>query len=369
MNKTLNNENGVALVVTLAIVAILTTAALQMGKFTSDSVLTTSIDKNRFEIEQLAISGIHLASLILVDDAKENSIDSVQEDWADPDKLAQAVNELGLDKETLTIKITDELSKLQANAFIQQFPGNQLNTYQSWIWENFLTLKFSHDSDVDKRDPAEIMNPLKDWLDSQDDDAITGLSGAESDYYQELYPPYQCANGPLNHIDELLNVKGFSKDLLTPPPSDQTDERLDEIELNEVFTIYGLDNEKGKNGGFRYAGKININTAETDVLASLLPVGFQEMAQDLADFREQKGEQEEIFLNRLDKGWYKEVIELSQKEQTRLDRIIRYNSDTFKVECTATKNAVNVTLVAFLKREKNNESGKWMCRIIQMERK
>ncbi|MCP4366814.1 MAG: general secretion pathway protein GspK, partial [Deltaproteobacteria bacterium] len=102
MNKILNNENGVALVVTLAIVAILTTAALQMGKFTGDSVLITSVDKNRFEAEQLAISGIHLASLILINDAQKNSIDSVQEAWADPGKLSQAVNELGLDKETLS---------------------------------------------------------------------------------------------------------------------------------------------------------------------------------------------------------------------------------------------------------------------------
>ena len=356
---------------TLAIVAILLAAALQLKKFTGDSIDAIMVEKNRFQAEQLALSGINLALLILAEDAANSNIDSVQEAWADPDKLSQAVNELGLEKETLTIVITDELSKIQVNALILQFPGNQFNPDQVRIWENFLRFRLSHDKDMDKTDPSELINSVKDWLDSGDDDAISGLSGAESDYYLDLDFPYVCANGPFNHIDEFLNVKGVSKDLLKNEIIDKTDDQTqtEETELSDVFTVYGLDTDKTKNGGCRYPGRININTACVNVLAALLPEGMENLARDIADFRNLKNEQGDVYLNLLDKGWYKEVIELSEKEGKRFDRAIKYSSNIFKIECTARTNDVSVILVAFLERQKNKESKNWVCRIIQVERK
>jgi len=369
LNSILYNEKGVALVVTLAIVAILLATALQMGKFTGDSAMETLAYKDQFQADQLALSGINIAAMILVDDAAKNDIDTVQEAWADPDKLLLAVNELKLEKDTLTIKITDELSKIQVNALLVEFPGNQINSDQSRIWENFFRLRFLTDKSMDKRDPAEIINSLKDWLDSGDDDAVSGVSGAESDYYLDLDSPYECANGPFDHIDELMNVKGISKDLLKTEILDQADEPIDELELSDVFTIYGLDLEKTGKGGFRYSGKVNINTAGVDVLAGLLPEGMEEFARDLADYRAQKSEEGDVFVNPLDKGWYKKVIDLSEKEQAWLDSAITYSSHIFKIECIARKNDAKTNLVAFLKREKQKESGKWMFQIIQMERK
>lgn len=355
--------------VTLAIVAVLVAAGLQLAKHTGDSIMVTQIGKDQIQAEQLAISGINLSSLILVDDAQKTVIDSVQEAWADPNKLAQAANELRLENKALTIKITDELSKIQVNALIKQFPGNQENMDQRRIWENFLTLLVSPDKTVDSRDPAMILNSIKDWLDSGDDDAVSGISGAESDYYLGLDPPYACANGPFNHIDELLNVQGISEDLMENKASEQTDAPDEKKALNDVFTVYGQDKENTNDGGYRFPGRVNINTADVAVLAALLPEGRQEAAQDLADFREQKSEQGNLFLNPLDKGWYKKVIELSKAEQDWLDRTVTYSSDLFKVECTAQKNKAIVKLSAFLKREKHRETGKWQCRILQMERK
>ena len=204
MNSIVHNEKGVVLVVTLAIVAILLAAALQIAKFTGDSVMATFLEKDQFQADQLALSGIHFASFILVEDAEKNDIDTVQEIWADPDQLALAVDEMNLGKDRLTIKITDELSKIQVNALIAEFPGHQINADQERIWDNFLRLRFSNDNAVDKREPVEIVNSVKDWLDSGDDESISGISGAESDYYLGLDSPYVCANGPFNHIDELL---------------------------------------------------------------------------------------------------------------------------------------------------------------------
>lgn len=371
MNNPVNNNRGAALVVTLAIVAILLAAALQLGKFTGDFVVYSLADNDQFQACQMAMSGINMAMLLLVDDAKKNTLDSVQDVWADQDKIMEAVETLGFEKDKLSIQIFDELSKIQVNALISEFPGNQFHSTQLGIWENFLRIKVFENKTSNEGDPAEIINSVKDWLDSKDDDAITGVSGAESDYYLGLDPSYVCANGPLNHIDELLNIKGITKDLLKADIEsgnpDQTG-ATPALELGDLFTIYGLAKEKSENGGYRYPGRVNINTAGVDVLAALLPEGMADFAQDLVDFRDEKSEQENVFINPLDKGWYEKVIDLSESEIEKLNRSIRYDSDVFKVLCSARKNNAMVTLMVYIQREKIEDSGKWICRILQIER-
>ncbi len=373
MNNSLKDEKGFALIVTLAIVSILLATALQLGKYTGDAVLSTLADNDKFEAYQMSVSGINLAMLILVEDAKKNTIDSVQDSWADQDSLMVAAETLGFKNGTLKLKISDELSKIQVNALIEDYPGNIFHPNQLLIWENFLRLRFSSNKATDERDPAEIINSVKDWLDSRDDDAVTGVSGAESDYYLGLDPPYTCSNGPFNHIEELFKVKGISGNLLKEKSEqglEMDQEQAEQnMELSDVFSVYGQDSEKSEKGGYRYLGRVNINTAGVDVLAALLPDGMEDIAQDLIDFREQKSEDGTVFINPLDKGWYKKVINLSEEETDRLDRSIRYESDIFKVQCSSQKNDAMVSLVAFVKRERIEGSGKWICRIIQIERK
>jgi len=380
-------------VVTLAIVAILVAAALQLGKFIGESVMATLKEKDSFQAYQYAFAGVELTRVILCEDAAKNQIDSVQEAWADPDILAQVVNEMGLNNisftgvsqpdsnqkvPNLTIKITDELSKIQVNALLKKFPGNQLDTEQAGIWERFLYTRFSSgkatDNSDEKADPVSIINCVKDWLDSLDDDAVSGLSGAESDYYLGLDIPYVCANAPFNHIDELFNVKGISKDLLKKDDianldEDESDfaEPAPEAELKDFFTVYGLKQENSENSGYNYGGKININTAGVDILKALLPEGMEDLAADLVNFREQQSEDGKTFINQLDKGWYKKVIDLSKEEQKKFERVISYSSNVFKVECTGVENNAVIKLTAWIKRVKQKESGKWQCRIIQME--
>ncbi len=372
MNNIINNKKGMALVVTLAIVAILVPAALQLNKFTGEPVMATLKEKDHFQAQQFAVAGIELARLILSDDASKNSIDSIQETWADPDILVQAVKEMGLDKSNLTIKITDELSKIQVNALLKKFPGNEFNIDQVKIWERLLNARFSNDNSNDdmvaQENLVSIINCVKDWLDSLDDDAASGISGAESDYYLGLEPSYVCSNAPFNHLDELLNVKGISKDLLNRDDMENFNEDESELALKDIFTVYGLEQDNLESGWYRYGGKININTAGVDTLKALLPMGMEDFAMDLVDFRMQQSEEGDVYINSLDKGWYKKVIDLSMEEQEKFEHVISYSSNIFKVECTGKENSATIKFTAWIKREKHRESGKWMCRVIQMER-
>lgn len=53
----------------------------------------------------------------------------------------------------------------------------------------------------------ELVDCLVDYLDEDDE---TSAVGAERDYYASLEPPYLPRNGPLETIEELLLIKGFS---------------------------------------------------------------------------------------------------------------------------------------------------------------
>ncbi|HEX2971941.1 MAG TPA: hypothetical protein VHP11_06390 [Tepidisphaeraceae bacterium] len=59
--------------------------------------------------------------------------------------------------------------------------------------------------------PDELIPSIIDWRDT-DDDITTG--GAESEYYLSLPNPYYCKNGSLETVEEILLIKGASRELL-----------------------------------------------------------------------------------------------------------------------------------------------------------
>jgi len=56
-----------------------------------------------------------------------------------------------------------------------------------------------------------IADSIRDWTDADD---TMRQYGAESEYYENLSPPYAAKNGPLETIDELLLVQGVTPELL-----------------------------------------------------------------------------------------------------------------------------------------------------------
>ena len=81
-----------------------------------------------------------------------------------------------------------------------------------------------------------VADSLIDWHDK--DDNITGVNGAESDYYRQLHPPYVCRNGDIPVIEELLLVRGIDEALLFGPSRPevyQQKTRLTREELQDLL--------------------------------------------------------------------------------------------------------------------------------------
>lgn len=363
------NQKGMALIATIAVVAILCVVALEAGRLAKQAASGTIAENDMFAAREMAMSGIHLAMMILAMDGADNEIDSIQEPWADSEQISLAVAAMGLNPENLSLKISDEMGKLQLNALLKQFPGNEPNHGQMMVLERFLTLAAPEDKPEGAGGAVEIVNALKDWLDSKDDDAITGLTGAESNYYESLDLPYACTNGPLRHISEFFLVKGVVDAILSPSYIRQGMDESIQADVKNMFTVYGLSEDQGsEENRFVFSGKVNINTAPVAVLAALLPEGRDANAIELADYRSEKASLGQEYTHTLESGWYEDVIALSDDEKKSFEKVITYSSSIFSLDCTAKKNDYRITLHAVIKREKQDMTGKWSCRILQMER-
>ena len=354
------NQSGVALLAVLALVSVLLAGALELARHTGLFALAAGRAQERTVALERSRAGLELALALLTRDAETGEIDSVQEDWARPDKLARAVSLLGYPKGELILKISDELGRLQVNALIDSFPGHKMNPDQYRIWTRFLEDR-TGDGDVES-----VMNALLDWLDSGDNGAVTGLSGAESDYYLSLDHPYACADGPFTHISELGRVRGMTAVIKGEKKAEGEEGDGGAQRFEDLVTVYGLAGKTASEGRYAFPGRVNVNTAEEAVLRALLPEGVSDQAKDLVAFRADQGGGDGAFVNGLEKGWVSRVVSMSEKAKQALERKVRYDTNLFRARAEARVNGTRAVLTAIILREQDEESGRWQCRMIQV---
>jgi len=353
-SKTLADNQGVALLITLAVIAVVVTAALEINRRArSDAVYSAALGK-QLVVSQMAASGVHLAMALLVKDRRESKTDSVQEAWADPESIQQYLGDFPFDAGQMSVKITDERAKIQVNALVIYPEGRFADPGQYRIWTRFAQQMAMRADLPEAAEPLTLVHSLKDWLDRNDGDAVTGLTGAESDYYRDLDPPYSCRNGPIPHLGELARVKGVSSELLAA---------LGGIEgISRYLSVYGLNLAAAP--GPAYDGRININTADVTVLSVLLPETHVHLAQAIADYRE-ASEGGAYRHSLLQPDWYREVP--GAGDLTIDPKLITVSSDVFRIEAAAGLDNRLATISAVVRREQDPESGRWKCRVLQWD--
>lgn len=353
----LRNKNGMALLITIAVTGVLVVAALELNRRVRNSVVSAASIRDRTTLLCMASSGIDTAMAILAKDKKEAETDSLQEDWANSEKINEVLQDIVFENGKLTIKISDELAKIQVNALVKFPEGRSFNASQPLLWNRFLEVLISRNESVEGIESQTIINSIKDWLDSGDDDAITGLSGAESDYYQSLEQPYSCKNAPFTHINELLLVKGITPELFFG--SEQT------LGMSNYITIHGMANGRGNT--FEYKGKININTAELATLAALLPFQYEELAQSIYDYRLETSDSQYTNPPFSNNNWYNLVPGCSGIEEDirkNINNNVVFSSDFFRIEAEATLDTMRVGIMTVIKREQDAKTGEWTCKVL-----
>jgi general secretion pathway protein K len=352
--KKLSNNSGIALLMTLSIITLLVVTTLELHRRVRSALLASDTDKNRFTLEQITTSGIHAGMAMLIRDQEDSDIDSVQEDWANKEKVDELLLELPFDQDTLEVTIVDELGKIQVNSLVKFPDSRQFNEVQRNLWEHFLNLAISPLERTEDTEPTAIINSIKDWLDSGDDDATTGLSGAESDYYLDLEEAYPAKNAPLTHLGEFTMIKGISQTLF--------DGAGGVPGIGKYMTVFGM--SVTPENRFTFKGVININTADHPVIAAILPVEDEFLAQAIYEYRAEMSDGK--FINDLSgKAWYKNAPGCSEVE---IDPgLITNKSDLFRITSTASLSDMKMSVSAIVQRVRIEKTGQWHCKVLSWQ--
>ncbi len=108
---------------------------------------------------------------------------------------------------------------------------------------------------IEKTDADVIADSIMDW---RDIDSAHHLNGAEDDYYQGLEPPYKAKNGRFDTVEELLLVRGVTRDyFFGRQERDPEGNIVQRYGLSRYFTVYTTSN------------RINVNYAPLEVLLAV----------------------------------------------------------------------------------------------------
>lgn len=226
------NEKGMALLLVLIIVTLLTSILMELSYSTLIEQRLTETFRDNTRAYFLARGGLTAGQKLLLSD--QNEYDAPTEPWGG------GIVNYPVGEGFVTLAVVDLDGKLALNSLVIG------NNPQTVVVDRLYRLLVMLEVD----EPAELTAAVIDWLDQGDqpyelvqtDNLEIPVSGAEDLYYQSLSAPYACKNGSLETLEELLLIKGFTE---------------------EVFKIVRpyLSVSDSK--------QVNINTAKSEILSSL----------------------------------------------------------------------------------------------------
>ncbi|MET0390809.1 MAG: hypothetical protein ABW321_32850, partial [Polyangiales bacterium] len=348
-------EQGVALVLVMGVIAVITVFVAELLSNTSTSFQVAVSDRDRLQAEYLARSGLNLTRLLI---AKEPDIRRVVAPmysmmlghgppqinvWSFADSLllpfanpggskslteASGVN-FGLMEGIKDTGGTFEVISIPENSMINLnkplfWQGDEARTslaMQLYALTGGYQTQSPYDALFNKPDPdgqltsrLDIVSAVIDWWDEDEQRTVfdPGASkvqsaGGEDDMYSRLTEPYRIKNAPYDSLEELRLVRGFTDDFwatfVEPDPDDPRSRQV---------TVYG-------------SGAVNPNESRAEVLwsrvcsfvsteplcqdpmqrqafvqlfmtaRSILPVGLFEQPKNFLDFVQGIGGQRDLY--------------------------------------------------------------------------
>jgi general secretion pathway protein K len=275
MKQLIKNERGFALILTILVISLIVTLTLQFNRAMRSDLYSAANLKDGVRLTSIARSGFVFSLAVLLKDASENDFDTLNEAWADSASLSSALTSL-FDDGNLDVRIIDHSGRININQLIDQ--NGNFNPEQENILTRFLN---SEQFGLDPEDVNNIIDAIKDWIDP--DDEVTRF-GAENSYYAAKEKPYSCKNSKLDFLEELLFVRGITRELFYGTK--------DNPGISAYLTTHG-------------DGKMNINTAHPVILRNLSDQIDQEMVENMVEYRaDEKNDLKDV-------KWYNKVPGMS----------------------------------------------------------
>jgi general secretion pathway protein K len=225
-------DRGIALIVVLLVLALLLTVVADFAQTVRLEAVTTINFRTGLGETWLAEAGYQRAVAEILPEAISHELDGEGRLVFRRERLGTpAVPErldVPLGAARFSYRITDETARIN------------LNRAAPSLLDRLLT-----ELRVEKTERDAIGDAIQDWRDPNEEHR---LNGAESDYYQSLAVPYRSKNGDFDAVEELLQIRGVTPELLRG-----TAERPG---LAASLTVAGT-------------GTVNVNTADRPVLRAL----------------------------------------------------------------------------------------------------
>jgi len=233
-------SQGVILIITLWILVILILFVFGLGfRMSLEARLT---DYNATEIKNLyrVKAAVNMLKAVISEDGTE-AYDYLGDNWSYSEELFKDI-EVGENGGTFTISYVredateqvfygavDEESKININEIAKRAGAGDQNS------RNVLMNLF-----LEADNAEEILDSVLDWV---DEDSTPRAEGAETSDYETFGDfDYECKNGPLDSIEELLLIKGMTPAIFRT--------------VKDRITVFG-------------EGKVNLNTAGREVMQCL----------------------------------------------------------------------------------------------------
>lgn len=233
-----SRREGAILIVVMWVLIVLSLLVSTMAFEMHVEANVTSYYRKRFKAQFLAQAGVEWAKMVLM--KAGNLTEEMEELYPDLYLSSLHLNR-GLPVENLRHQVGEGEFSI---SLIPEQGRRNINRLTEDDWREILDQSYVPEDLWD-----ELIDAFLDWTDADDNHR---LSGAESDdeYYED--GGYEVKNGPLDTIDELLLIKGFTPDIVYGgPPIEEDDPPL--TGLAQGLTTWG-------------DGRVNVNTVTRDVL-------------------------------------------------------------------------------------------------------
>ena len=240
-------REGAALVVALWTVLILSLLISGLAYEMHIEAGITSYARKRLKAQVAARGGVEYAKFLM---AKSFETSAFEE--SDEEKEALRILAKNLERGIGISGVQVEQGESKAVVDILPEAGRRnVNTLQDEDWEELLD-----QAGVPEEVWPDLIDCFMDWTDAGDEHRLNGAEEGDSFYKDQGYAP---KNAPLDTVDELLLIKGFTPAIVYGgPPADPKGEPLRGIA--HLLTTFG-------------DGKVNVNTASREVLLTLTANG------------------------------------------------------------------------------------------------
>ncbi|HKY07142.1 MAG TPA: hypothetical protein VJQ55_02830 [Candidatus Binatia bacterium] len=235
-------ERGVALIVVLWIFIFLFVVAFEFSTAAREEASAAHRFNDETEGYYLAVAGFERG---LYDFLNQAGANPALKQTQNQDMFDGGWRDHTLGGGAFRVRLIDEAGKININR----------------INENTLRRIFNN-LGLDGAQRDSLVDAIMDW---RDEDELHRMNGAENEYYAALTPSYTAKNGPLDSVDDLLWIKGVTRELFfgLADASASSSNKGPAIALRDIFTIDSP------------IDRVNLRTASAEVIHALVGIPLE----------------------------------------------------------------------------------------------